>query len=81
MIYEYLQSKNEKSYSNLRKFYSKIFEYFSEKTRKSIFIKKIINNSKNFLEFLVFYYFSIVQKLIIKRMGGDLYGNDQDNCI
>ena len=35
MICEYLHSKNEKSYGNLRKFYSKMFEYFSEDIKNS----------------------------------------------
>lgn len=35
MICEYLRSKDEKSYSNLRKFYSKMFEYFSEDIKNS----------------------------------------------
>ena len=34
-ICEYLRSKDEKSYSNLRKFYSKMFEYFNEDIKNS----------------------------------------------
>ena len=41
MICEYLHSKNEKSYSNLRKFYSKMFEYFSEDI-KSSYLNRIL---------------------------------------
>lgn len=35
MICEYLHSKEEKSYSNLRRFYSKMFDYFSEDIKNS----------------------------------------------
>ena len=35
MICGYLHSKDKKSYGNLRKFYSKMFEYFSEDIKNS----------------------------------------------
>ena len=45
MICEYLHSKDEKSYSNLRKFYSKFFDYFSEDILKNAQVIKVENSN------------------------------------
>ena len=46
MICEYLRSKNEKQYSNLRKFYSKMLDYFSEDIKNS-YLNRILKYLSN----------------------------------